>query len=154
MVAAVATLAEFSMETILAVTDPVRGMPSTHKWFPSISEIREVCQWHEAKRARLAEAEGRRRRQLLLRDDDRAIAEDRAARPTYDELKAKHGETWGLDAGGQPQAERRQELLELIGRAGRTAFARECERAGVDPRSEFSPSLAKLLAKQLSGHAD
>ena len=37
-------LAEYPEAVVLRVCDPVRGLPATNKWLPSIAEIREACE--------------------------------------------------------------------------------------------------------------
>ena len=45
------------------------------------------------------------------------------------------------------EAERRKISVAAIGAAGRIAFERECQRAGVDPALGVSPSLYRLLGR-------
>ena len=40
----VAVLAEYPETVIHAVTDPVRGLPSQVKWFPTVYEVRQACE--------------------------------------------------------------------------------------------------------------
>jgi len=82
--------------------------------------------------------------QLGARREDR----DRAERLTYDDLKARHGDNWGLSSGTTDQeraaaAARRREILE---EANRRTFEAECKAADVDPAGGISPTLRKLLA--------
>jgi hypothetical protein len=49
---ATAMLNTYPEAVVIAVCDPVRGLPSTNKFLPAISEIREACEkemiWHDA----------------------------------------------------------------------------------------------------------
>jgi hypothetical protein len=49
---ATAMLARYPEAVARAVCDPARGLPSTSKWLPAISEVREACEremvWHDA----------------------------------------------------------------------------------------------------------
>ena len=49
---ATAMLARYPEAVARAVCDPVRGLPSTNKFLPAISEIRDACEremiWHDA----------------------------------------------------------------------------------------------------------
>jgi hypothetical protein len=40
----VAVLANYPVEIIHAVCDPVKGLPSQTKWLPTIAEVVELCQ--------------------------------------------------------------------------------------------------------------
>ena len=54
-------LARYPEAIARAVCDPVRGLPSTNKFLPAISEIREACErqmvWHDAVEKRDRERE-------------------------------------------------------------------------------------------------
>ena len=49
---ATAMLSRYPEAVVIAVCDPIRGLPSTNKFLPAISEIREACEkemiWHDA----------------------------------------------------------------------------------------------------------
>ena len=49
---ATAMLARYPEAVVMSVCDPARGLPSTNKFLPAISEIREACEreivWHDA----------------------------------------------------------------------------------------------------------
>jgi hypothetical protein len=70
-------------------------------------------------------------------------------RPTLEELKAKYGPNWGIKAPETKEdAEARRRRMEVIQRANRIAFERECAKAGWPKDSPISPSLAKLIKEQ------
>lgn len=93
--AVAATLARYPEEIITLVTHPTEGTIVGHiQWLPSVMEVREACERallpvrsHEARQKRIAEQMESRRRE----DEAKAKA------PTYEELKAKYGENWGLE---------------------------------------------------------
>ncbi len=94
--AVAATLAHFPDEVITQVTHPVTGMPSRMKWLPSVSEVRMAC---EDVMEPIEEA--RRREERIARqlaDRERYEALRSKLRPTYNELKAKFGDNWGIAA--------------------------------------------------------
>ena len=71
--------------------DVHHGLPSAHRFLPSLAEIREYLE------ALLAA--DRRHRELIERWTKPALpapAPDRGARPTYEALKSKHEEHWGI----------------------------------------------------------
>jgi hypothetical protein len=49
---ATAMLSRYPEAVVIAVCDPMRGLPSTNKFLPAIAEIREACEremvWHDA----------------------------------------------------------------------------------------------------------
>lgn len=84
-------LEQYPDEVILYVTDPRTGVQRGCKWPPTISEIVDACdkQMQDKARTKRLQNWGKNEPPLL-----EAPAEDR---PTYDELKAKYGENFGLD---------------------------------------------------------
>lgn len=85
-----AVLSLYPEEVIRDATDPRTGLASRCKWLPHVQEVREMCD--ELIRP-LQDAE-RRRRVAEETVRDRHI--DRGGRPTMEELRAKHGPSWGI----------------------------------------------------------
>lgn len=87
-------LGSYPEDVILAVVDPRSGLPSRLKWLPTIAEVKEACEREMAPiyRQRRWDREADERRKLLEEPADRE-------RPTFDELKAKHGDNWGICQG-------------------------------------------------------
>lgn len=137
-----AVLAEYSPDIVQRVTDPRSGLPSRIQWLPTIKEVRDECESIDGQRRRTAAMYAREERQLTER---RAFEESKQAKPTYDELKAKYGDNWGLQE-ATPESEavkaKRKEAQQI---ANQRAFAEECERAGYPSDSQISPSLAALM---------
>jgi hypothetical protein len=75
---ATAMLANYPEPIVMKVCDPVRGLPSTSKFLPSIAEIREACEremvWHYAVEKRERE---RRHTADVLAPSPPATAESR-----------------------------------------------------------------------------
>lgn len=118
-----------SMKTGLATKSEFLSLAAMTKWLDEKSEtIIYAADWD--------------RRALSLS----APPEDRSSRPTYDELKAKAGENWGLVA-VDGDAERKAAIADQIVKANQAVFLRECERDGIDPARGVSPALLKTLEK-------
>lgn len=146
-----AILTEYPEDIVMRVTDPRSGLPARLQWLPSVKEVRDACE-EIAERRRQAELAAARE-QAQLRERREWIAK-REHRPTIDELKAKHGENWGLtpdDAEVASQEKRRQ----MIQRANDTLLRREYENAGMEP-IEAAPGIpiSKYLYDQIKARAD
>jgi hypothetical protein len=150
--AAAATLARYPTEVVIAVTDPVRGLPSTNKWLPSIAEIREVCE--QAMAPRYAEE----RRQNERAHTERVTARVGKARIGSPEhmrvlkgLKDLRAELWPADApdargkAAAPDA-RRAATPELKARAVAYHEAKLAELAKAPPPQVNTLDMANYLA--------
>jgi len=90
----IAVLSSYPMEVVRLVCDPRSGLPSKVKWLPTIAEIRDECEaWHAPMRRAVAREENIKQQ---LEERERLEAEQ-ARRPTFEELQAKYGKTWGLN---------------------------------------------------------
>ncbi len=89
-------LEQFPIETIKAVTDPARGLPSKLKWLPTIAEIAEACKPQEISPHMAWAEEWDRRVAAQLAERHQLQIEHQAKCKTYDELKAKYGLNWGI----------------------------------------------------------
>lgn len=88
-----ATLARYSEATITSVTHPVSGLPSKKSWLPTVKEVFDACEeLADYDRQQIAR-EARVRAQLAEREAADKLA---AHKPSFEELKAKYGENWGL----------------------------------------------------------
>jgi hypothetical protein len=151
LTAAVGILTRYQRETIMRVTDPRTGLPSTSKFLPSIAELKEVCEkeqaWFDERSAR----ELQRANQFKYREEYEKEQAHRHNRPTYDELKKAAGPNWGLSAAADSEEEiRRKEAMRAsVERANNIAFERECAAAGVDPARGTSPALLKMLGRNI-----
>lgn len=88
-----AVLARYPEEIITAVTHPVSGIAVEVKWLPSVLEVKEACERAILPIRNQAAREKRIAEQMEAR---RLEDEAKAAKPSYDTLKAKYGPDWGL----------------------------------------------------------
>jgi len=130
-------------EIVQHVTDPLTGLCTQSEWLPSLKRVKDaLSERHETVAARKA-VQDRELEQIAARKAELA---NKNNRPTLEELKAKHGPNWGLQADVKAEdvarAERRRDLqIE----ANRTLFAEECKAAGMPEDSPVSPSLIALI---------
>ena len=86
-----AVLEQYPNEVIIYVTDPRTGVQRGQKWPPTIAEIVEACD------NRISDLKRQDRfRNWGKNEAPLALEAPRQERPSYDELKAKYGENWGL----------------------------------------------------------
>src|SRR5690348_11532372 len=93
-----AVLSEYPTDIIRRATDPRTGIAGKSKWLPSVAEVRDFCE------AEYAPVRRQQERERLAEERKRMLpppVEDRAKRPTYEELKAKYGPNWGLIVGDE-----------------------------------------------------
>jgi len=139
--AVAAVLAEYTTDIVRRVTDPRTGLPSRMQWLPSVKEVRDACDELEQRERSIAAAAALQEKQLRER---REWLASQQVRPTLDDLKAKHGENWGMTPAEQDAAaaaRRRSTLAE----ANRRLFAEECAAAGMPEDSPVSPTLHALI---------
>lgn len=145
--AAIAILTDYPNDVIMAVTDPRTGIPGRQKWPPQPCEVKDACEAIEAPRRREREREERIARQLAERETADA---DRDRRPSYDDLKAKHGPTWGIDTDDphKPRGETAERAARRIA-ARDNAIMQDYAACGVEPVMAgdmiVSPSLLRAL---------
>jgi len=89
-----ATLARYPEEVITTVTHPTAGPIIGHiQWLPSAMEIREACEREMLPIANRIAREKRISEQMEARRLDN---EEKAKKPTYEQLKAKYGPDFGI----------------------------------------------------------
>lgn len=139
--AVAAVLSEYPLSVVNRVTDPRSGLPSRSQWLPTVKEVREACEELDSRERRFAQAATWEAEQL----ENRKRFEASKNEPRVD-LAAKYGPNWGLtgvvDRESPEQIEKRREMLN---KANRRTFVKECEAAGMSPDSMISPSLMKLM---------
>ena len=93
-----------------AICNVRSGLPAHFSFMPTIAEIRQYCE-------KLL-AEDRRHREVIERWTRPRLPPpiDRSSRPTYAELRAKYGSTWGIKT--DPRPDPRKELADLCVQAG------------------------------------
>ena len=90
--AGVATvLAAYPSEVVEAALSPLSGIPSKFKFMPSIAELKEDL---EGLMPRWVPGQAQ-----VIDAPYRVVGPEEKPRPTMEELKAKHGENWGLKSG-------------------------------------------------------
>lgn len=139
--AVVATLAQYPEHVIRAVCDPRTGLPSRSKWLPTVSEVREECDVLCERDRRAGHWEALAEQTLRERREAEAASQTKLS---YEEMKAKYGENWGLKtAPGAEEAAARQRRLDAIEAGNRLVLERECGREvqGL----VISPTLAQLV---------
>lgn len=139
-----ATLSRYPEEVITAVTHPASGLPVTLSWLPTVKDVKDACETalypirqRELRDQRVTE-------QLALRDQDIP----RNERPTFEELKAKYGDNWGLQPTGPGQGDKAGESREALARA-QERVRREYAADGRTPPSPLalSPTALKAMAR-------
>lgn len=142
--AMIATLAQYPEHIIQAVCDPRTGLPSRSKWLPTVSEVCDECDILDARDRRTGRWESLAEQTLRERREAEAAAK---TKPSYDDLKAKHGPNWGLKtAVGAEEEAVRQQRREAIEAGNRLVLEKECREAGVNPgKITISPALANLM---------
>jgi type II secretory pathway component HofQ len=115
---------------------------------PSVQRDRRRLRGDHGARRRDEERNARIKAQIAARTVD---DQGRAQRPSYEDLKAKHGENWGI---GPTPEQAKAETPERAARrlaARDAAIAREYAAAGVEPVMAgdmvVSPSLLKTLGR-------
>jgi hypothetical protein len=89
----------YAPDVVQFVCDPRTGLPKTHRWPPTISEVHEACS------ERIADLERKKRfenwghndpeQRERLKDQGR-LAAPVEIKPTLEELKERFGPNWGL----------------------------------------------------------
>jgi len=85
-----AVLEQYPNDVIVHVSDPRTGVQRGCKWPPTISEIVDACD------KRVAEIQNKQRFETWGQRNELALPAPDKPVPTYDELKEKYGENFGL----------------------------------------------------------
>jgi hypothetical protein len=80
-------LAQYPDEVIVYITDPRTGVQRHCKWPPTIAEIIEAC---DTRMQHLVKMKPRPKEAPI------ALGPPNEERPTFEELKAKYGDNWGI----------------------------------------------------------
>jgi len=89
-----AVLARYSEAIVATVTDPRMGLATATDWLPTVREVVEACEKLAVQEAIANKREAVTAKTLAARSEELP----RAERPTIDELRAKHGPNWGINA--------------------------------------------------------
>lgn len=147
-----AVLAAYPRAVALRCHDPLTGVPRDVKFLPTPSDLIAWCERETEQMRKPVENEDRDAR--ILREmreraeDEIRLLGDRDSRPTYDELKAKHGENWGINQSTGDNKKSREFGLAQISQATAELRRRENIAAGIDPESPISAALLKAMAEK------
>jgi hypothetical protein len=145
-----AVLMEYPRSISLRCHDPVRGVPRETEYLPTPSVVIAWCERETTELRRPVDREdrdGQMREQFTqLVQDEKFWAADRAARPSYDDLKAKHGENWGIQQ--RDETRNRDFAKAEIAAATTTLRQRENIAAGLDPDAPVSAALLKAMREK------
>jgi len=86
-----AVLGQYPDEVIIHISDPRTGVQRACKWPPTVAEIVCACEVQMQHLAKL-----KRLQNWGSRNEVPLLDAPREERPTYEDLKAKYGENWGL----------------------------------------------------------
>lgn len=143
-------LMHYPRSVVLRCHDPMEGVPRDVKFLPTPSDVIAWCERQTDQMRGPVEREDRDTRILREMRERREEGDrwdaDRAQRPTLAELKQKHGENWGL--GEQQDDKRVAATKEQLQRANDTLRQRENAAAGMDPDSQVSAALVKVLREK------
>ena len=139
----------YPAEAVAYVVDPITGLPGRSEWLPSLKAVKDALDAWAADQQRARERAQRADAEAKQIADREAWLAQKAHRPTYQELKAKHGPNWGVTAASRDDEERaKARRREVIAAANRRMFIAECRRAGVSADRGVSPELEKLVRRQ------
>lgn len=136
----------YPKDIALACADPSSGVATESEYMPTTAA---VTAWCEKKMAPIYQAQERYQRaeaQLKARDEYNApkspalIAKMKAWTDRTDPIAI----TLSKNA-AKEEEERKRNGLEMMERANRAVFIKECERDGIDPAGGVSPALKKIL---------
>lgn len=118
-----------------SLLSPISGIPAKFKFMPSIAEIKEVLDARTPDRTYARHVEAQRVPQ---------IAGPPVERESLDQLKARHGPNWGLQAHEEDLVARRRHLSE-INRANRIGLKKVREIYGGEYNEWASPMLVEKM---------
>ena len=131
----------YEPDVVRYVIDPMTGLPGQLEWLPTLAKVKAALEERAGFVGRIRGREKLERETIAARASEAKRAE---RKPTLEEMKAKHGDNWGLQAREQDRAVSRR-MAELGTRANRVTFERECVAAGFPKDSPVSPFLAALI---------
>lgn len=106
MASITAVLSDYAPETVRLVTDPRTGIATQEKfriWMPNPGELKAACDDIEAPARRARE---RAKAMDNYWRENVALESEPCPRLTFEEMKAKYGETWGIGSTTAEQAPR------------------------------------------------
>jgi hypothetical protein len=133
----------------LQCADPIRGVARDTRFLPTVADLVAFCERELAALRDIVEREDRAqelaKRQREAADAEKRLADARAVRPSYNELKAKHGPNWGIAPPTEDTAQARAKAAARLTEANRVMLMREYRTAGIEP-VEAAPGIPVSLA--------
>jgi hypothetical protein len=150
-------LASYPASVARRSADPLHGIPAEKTFgLPAVADLVKWCEDQTAELRGIVDREdhfGKLEREQQQRAEEEAKQiKARAARPTYGDLKAKHGENWGIRQGSDDDKAARTRSGVALEDANRKLLVREW--AGKQP-PEAAPGMpiSKALHAQLTARA-
>lgn len=143
-------LCDYPRSIAIRCCDPRQGVARDTRFLPTIADIVAFCERETAPLRGTVEREDRYEKlaqaQLQARVDAAKQAEQRMTQPNYDDLKAKHGENWGIpqETGKDREAKAPERMLEANSRMLKREYCGEQPREAA-PGIQISVALQKLL---------
>lgn len=106
-------IAEYPKQIIENLLSPISGIPAKFKFLPSIAETKEVCERYAQPLREVEYLEANRKRPV-----DHFLAPPREKRESIEDLRAKHGENWGLHPDGARKSARWMDLGQIAAKYG------------------------------------
>jgi hypothetical protein len=143
--------------------DLIKGVPAETRFLPTPADVIAWCEREIAPLRKIVQRDDDQqaltKRQQEAAEADRKAADARAVRPTYDELRAKYGPTWGIAPPTEDTQAQRAAATARLTEANRIMLMREYAAADVEP-TEAAPgipislTLRRILAEQKAKAAD
>lgn len=144
-----ATLCEYPRSVAVKCCDPVRGCARETRFLPTVADVVAFCERETDAMRRSVDAEDRHARILREMAERREEMLPRDQRPSYEELKAKYGPTWGIrqnvDAVRHDIADAARVHLTKV---NATMHQRELAAAGLAADSIVSAALVRSLREK------
>jgi hypothetical protein len=89
-------MASYPRDVVQFVCDPRTGLPGLMEWMPSVAAVKAACDARASELSKAKRYQHWGERQQLTNEQEAQQRKLEAARPTLDELHARHGKTWGI----------------------------------------------------------
>lgn len=149
-----AILREYPRQVALRCADPIKGVSRETKFMPTVADLVAYCERETEAMRKPVDVEDHyaaiaRQNRVRANDQDQ-WAEKRKMRPTYDELRAKYGPTWGI---AQPCEEpaTKAASARMLAEANERALLAEYQAAGLEPQRQPDGVLISLTLLRLVG---
>jgi len=147
-------LLEYPRSIALRCADLRLGVARETRFLPTVADLVAWCERETASMRGIVETEDREARIIremeARRLESEKIEASRRARPSYDELKAKHGPNWGLKGAAEIDHAAKAAQRAQLDRANERVLAKAYAAAGAEPAGALSasPLLAAVIRQQ------